>query len=192
MSGLEEIIRGHQIFSSLLNRGGQEPMMQEGQLLEQLSTATESPEVERLYKKDVAGFFGKTLNKILDWKGYGKNMPDHYAYLDLPEKVMAATIRLDNGVVILAYNQKYREILLNDPLTRQYVNFHEHAHVRGELSEYTTDALVLQAARNVRKNLEGAYNKFIGWGKKAYNGINGILNDAYQIERHAAQRLNTQ
>lgn len=153
-------------------------------LIRQLQDATESKEVRRMYLGDISSIFGRALNKVMDWRGYQKRMPDHYTYLDLPEQVMAATITADNGTIILAYNIKHAEKLRNNALLRKYVNLHEHGHVRREHSESQTEGLVGDAAYLVRKALQPIYE----WSKRAREAFdNALAIQHYAAAREAAQ-----
>jgi hypothetical protein len=153
-------------------------------IVNQLRNAAESREVRQMYLGDINSIFGRAMNKVLDWRGYQKRMPDHYAYLDLPEQVMAATITTNDGKVILAYNRKHAEKIRNNKLLRIYVNLHEHGHVRGEPSESFTEGLVGDAAYLVRKSLQPLYR----WSKKAQE----VVQNAINIERYAAARQSVQ
>lgn len=111
--------------------------------------ANNSPEVRNSYLSDINGIFGKALNLILSMRGYKNKMPDHYIYLNMPEKILAATIISSDGNTILAYNKKHADEFASNPLLRLYVNLHEHAHVRGEKSEHAVDGFVGKAARKI-------------------------------------------
>ena len=147
----------------------------------QLSQAKESDEVKKLYLRDIGGTFGISLDKLLDAGGYSKKTPDKYHYLNLPDYIIAATIILGDGTTILAYNQKHAEMFKNNPLMRMYVNLHEHAHIRGELSESHTEGLVGDAARAVRGIPAYLWNKAGGIYEK-------ICKEALKIEGHALYR----
>ena len=129
------------------------------ELIEKLWDAKESEEVRNLYLKDISSSFGKALDKLLDIRSYVKKTPDHSTYLDLPDSIVAATVIISDGTVILAYNQKYADKLRNNSLFRLYVNLHEHTHVRGETSESYTGGLIGDAARYARSLLAFAPNK---------------------------------
>ena len=106
----------------------------------------ESAELKNFYVNSINSFLGKSLEFLLDKKGYARRMPDYYVYLDMPGPILAATIKISDGTTILAYNQRHADLLRNNPLQRLYVNLHEHAHVRGIMSEAQTDAAVENAA----------------------------------------------
>jgi hypothetical protein len=166
--------------SSLFSDG----VMDKDTLMQRLNDAVESPDVRSMYLKDMNSVSGRALNWILSRKGYQEKIPDHYTWLDLPEHVMAATIKTDNGAVILAYNSKYEQSLKSNPLARLYINLHEHAHVRGEHSESHTEGLVKDAAHYLRKAIEPLY----GLGRK----FRELYDNAARIEQTAAHRQEMQ
>ena len=147
----------------------------------QLLRAKESEEVRSLYLKDIGGTFGISLDKLLDARGYRKKAPDKYYYLNLPEYIIAATIIIDDGTTILAYNQKYAEMFRKKTLMRTYVNLHEHAHIRGELSESHTEGLVGDAARAAKEIPAYLLNK-------AGEVYKNIYQKARQIEEYSRYR----
>ena len=163
-----------------------EPAINREELVNLLATAEESKEVRRMYERDVNWIFGQALNDVLKKRGYEPRMPDHYVYLDLPNHVMAATIRLENGKVILAYNSKHERMFKWNPLSRLYVNLHEHSHVAGTDSESYTEGMVKDAARALRGKLSSAYS---GLKDRAKNALAQL---AYIIENFAGQRQEAQ
>ena len=151
--------------------------LNDGVVAEVVDGSFSSKEVRNLYERDIGGVFGRALNKVLDWRGYERVMPDHYVYLDLPASAVAATIKTRTGKTILAYNLKHKNQLRTDRFLRLYVNLHEHGHVRGEHSESFTESLVGDAARYVRK----AVAPLKGFARNVYK-------QALQLEIVARQR----
>lgn len=114
----------------------------------------ESAEVKNFYLSSINSPLGRALEFLLDKKGYKRRMPDYYIYLDMPNSILAATIKISDGTNIIAYNQRHTDLLRNNSLQRLYVNLHEHAHVRGIMSETQTDAAVENAALDFSSALQ--------------------------------------
>jgi len=193
--GLEQLVRSSEfstevtvlpwnLLKDLLVRTYNQSPLNHDNLVRQLKNATESPEVRQAYLRDMDNIFGRALNKVLDWRGYARKMPDHYTILDLPEQVMAATITANDGTVILAYNRKHADKLMSNRLLGLYVNLHEHGHVRGERSESSTEGLVGDAAYWVRKALQPFYRV----SQKARD----IVDQAIAVEIYAVEGAQAQ
>lgn len=151
-----------------------------------LQNAKADGEVESLYKKDVQeSQIGKALKQVKKWKGYdSERMPDFYTKLDLPDRVMAATIKTydpstGQNKVIMAYNTKYMDKLRSNSLQRLYVNLHEHGHVGGEHDESRTEGLVRDASTLAKSWLTTAKNL----PQKMYSGLQGTYNKIGEIAR---------
>lgn len=165
--------------------------LSEEQLLRQLSNATESREVRDSYLSSVNSLPGKVLRGVLRMRGYRHREPDHYVYLDLPEHVGAATIKVKTSEgykIILAHNSKHASKLRSNPLQRLYVNLHEYAHITGEHSESRTDELVADAFGNLASKVEKAY----GWLAKIPGSIRNAVDTLRGLEQYARMRAAAQ
>ena len=172
-------------FDSLINLG-QFSSMQD--FYERFIKPRESTEVRDFYLNSINSPFGKAIDFFLDKKDYAKKMPDHYIYLNMPENVMAATIKISDGTTILAYNSRYADLLRKNLLYRLYVNLHEHVHVRGVISELQTDAAVENAALELTKSYTSGYtNRLLPSWQSFKERSQGYI-DAVNIAIHARQR----